>query len=255
MRLALTREISPSITRCELTHLERTPIDFNRALDEHAEYEDVLRNLGCTIERLPAGGDFPDSVFIEDTAIVLDEVAVLTRPGAESRRGEVNGVADALGKYRPCFSIDAPGTLDGGDVLLIGKQLFVGVGSRTNAEGVAQLRAILASLRYTVTPVKYRGCLHLKSAATQVGPDLVLINPEWVDAGVFGRLRAIDVDPSEPHAANALRVDKTVIHPAEFPRTRERMKKMGVNVRQVPAGELAKAEGGVTCCSLIFDVR
>src|SRR4051812_39912386 len=196
MRLALTREISPSITRCELTHLERTPIDLKRARDEQGEYEEVLRDLGCTVERLPAGGDFPDSVFIEDTAIVLDEVAVLTRPGAESRRKEVNGVGDVLGKYRPCFSVDAPGTLDGGDVLRIGKQLYVGVGARTNAEGVAQLRRILAPLRYTVTAVQYRGCLHLKSAASFVGADLVLINPEWVDATVFGRLRAIAVDPS-----------------------------------------------------------
>ena len=255
MRLALTREISPEIARCELTHLDRAPIDYNRAVDEQGAYEEALRDLGCTVRRLPVGGDFPDSVFIEDTAVVLDEVAVIARPGAESRRGEIKAVGDVLDHFRPCYSVDAPATLDGGDVLRVGKQLYVGVGARTNAQGVAQLRAILAPLRYTVHAVQYRECLHLKSAASLVGPDLVLINPKWVDATVFHRLRTIEIDPSEPFAANALRVDKAVVHAVEFPATRQRLKDAGLTVRSVPAGELAKAEGGVTCCSLIFDAR
>lgn len=255
MRLALTRDISPSIVRCELTHLARSPIDLDRARDEHAEYEQALRDLGCTVKRLEAGEDQPDSVFIEDTAVVLEDVAVLTRPGAESRRGEIRGVAIALGEHRPLHTIEAPGTLDGGDVLRVGKALFVGIGPRTNADGITQLRAILAPRGYTVNAVRYRGCLHLKSAATAITSDRVLLNPAWVDAGDLGGLYSIDVDPSEPFAANALRFDETVVHPLDFPRTRARLEAAGVAVRSVRAGELAKAEGGVTCCSLIVDVR
>src|SRR5437762_7376109 len=127
MLLALTRPVPRTIADCELTHIAREPIDFARATRQHAEYEQLLSTLGCTVEQLPEEPGYPDSVFIEDTAIVLDECAVITRPGASSRRGETQGVADALTPYRRLFHVDAPGTLDGGDVLRVGKHLYVGL--------------------------------------------------------------------------------------------------------------------------------
>ena len=251
-RLAFTRDISPAIEHCELTHLERTTINLARARAEHNEYEAALRALGFEVRRLTSGPDMPDSVFIEDAAVVLDELAVIMRPGAESRRVETAAVAEAVRSYRPVAAILAPGTLDGGDVLRIGKRLFVGGGYRSNDVGIKQLGAIVGSQGYTVEAVPFQGCLHLKSAATLVADDLALINPEWVDADRFQPLRTIDVDPSEPYAANALLIDGTVVYPAEHVRTCKRLEAAGLTVHPVPAGELAKAEGGVTCCSLLL---
>jgi dimethylargininase len=250
--LALTRDISPAIEHCELTHLERTTIDLGRARSEHAAYEAELRALGCDVKRLPAGDDLPDSVFIEDAALVLDELAVITRPGAESRRAETAGVAEAVRGYRPIAAILAPGTLDGGDIVHMGRQLLVGVGYRSNEAGVKQLRSIVGSQGYTVEAVPFQGCLHLKSAVSVIADDTVLINPAWVDAARFAPMRIIEIDPLEPFAANALRVGTSIVYPAEHVRTAARLTAAGFDVRAVPAGELAKAEGGVTCCSLIL---
>ena len=253
--LALTRDISPAIAECELTHLARTPIDLARARAEHEAYEAALRTLGCEVRRLPAGPELPDSVFIEDTAVVLDELAVVCRPGAPSRRGETAAVEAALRAYRPVAAIRAPGTLDGGDVLRAGRRLFVGEGARSNRAGIDQLRALVAPHGYEVTPVPFSGCLHLKTAATLAAGDLVLVNPAWVDAARLHPLRALAVDPAEPFAANALRIGGALVHPADFPRTRARLEAAGLRVHPVPAGELAKAEGGVTCCSVVFGVQ
>jgi dimethylargininase len=250
--LAITREISPAIEQCELTHLERTTIDLRRARAQHELYEEALRELGCEVVRLPAGPDMPDSVFIEDTAIVLDELAVITRPGAASRRVETAAVATALRSHRPVAAILAPGTLDGGDVQLIGRTLYVGVGYRSNDAGVAQLRAIVASQGYSVEGVRFTGCLHLKSAISLVADDLLLINPAWVDAALFGGCRTLHVDAAEPYAANAVLLGDLIIYPEEHARTLTRIEEAGVRVRTVPADELAKAEGAVTCCSLIL---
>ena len=250
--VALTREISPAITRCELTHLARTPIDLDRARDEHAAYEATLRRIGCRVTRLPAGAEMADAVFIEDTAVVLDEIAILARPGADSRRGEVAAVGAALRHHRPVAAILAPATLDGGDVMRVGRTLYVGIGPRTNSAGARQLRGLATPLGYAVEETPYEGCLHLKTAVTPVADDLLLMNPEWVDPGRFAARRTIAVDPAEPFAANALLIGSDVIYPAEFPRTRARLESAGVRIHAVAAGELAKAEGGVTCCSLVF---
>lgn len=253
--LALTREISPSIASCELTHLARTPIDLARARAEHAAYEQALRECGCTVQRLAATAAMADAVFIEDTAIVLGEIAVITRPGAASRRGEVDAVRAALVAHRQLHELTAPATLDGGDVLRIGRRLLVGPGPRSNTEGRRQLAAIVGPHGYRVESVPFRGCLHLKTAATLVGDDVALCNPEWVDSAALGTARVITVDPAEPFAGNALRVGDAVIHPAEFPRTRARLEQAGIRVVPVPAGELARAEGGVTCCSLLVSLK
>jgi dimethylargininase len=252
-RIALTRPVSGSIARCELTHLRRQPIDLGRARAQHAAYEEALAALGCAVERLPEEPELPDAVFVEDTAVVLDELAVVTRPGAASRRGETAAVAAALAAHRPVAHAEVPATLDGGDVLRLGRTLFVGLGGRTNRAGVEALRALAAPLGYTVRAVPFKGCLHLKSAATVVAPDTVLLNPSWVAAAFFGRVALVEVDEAEPFAGNVLRLAGTVVMAAGAPRTRARLEARGVSVVEVDLSELAKAEGAVTCCSLVFE--
>jgi dimethylargininase len=247
--IALTKPVPPSINTCELTHLARAPIDVERARSQHRSYEETLERLGCTIERLPMEADNPDSVFVEDCALVLPEIAIITRPGAPSRRGEVASVAAALRKYRSLAEITAPATIDGGDVLVLGKNVFVGISSRTDRDAVRQLRNLVATFGYSIEPVTVAGCLHLKSAVTQIGDDTVLLNRQWVDPGCFGEFEVIDV--LEPDAANALVVAGTVIVAAAFPRTREHLERRGFDVEVLDASELAKAEGALTCCSVI----
>jgi dimethylargininase len=249
---ALIRQLSPAMARCELTHLARSPIDVELARQQHRHYVDVLASLGCRIVELVAEPGLPDSVFVEDTAVVLDEIAVITRPGAESRRPETLSVAAALRRYRPCVPVKGPGTLDGGDVLRVGRRLFVGQSSRSNADGIRQLADAVAPHGYEVVPVAVRGCLHLKSAVTQVGPDTLLINDDWVDRAAWPGMRFIPVAPEEPHAANAACIGDTVVHAASGHRTRARLEAAGLRVLPVDVSEMEKAEGAVTCCSVIF---
>ena len=250
--IAITRAVSASINDCELTHVDRVPIDVVRARAQHRAYESCLAALGCEVRRIPVDDRYPDAVFIEDTAIVLDEVAILTRPGAESRRGEVDAVAEVLRGYRTLVNVDAPGTLDGGDVLRLDRVIYVGRTPRTNDRGIDNLREIVAPYGYSVVAVPVDGCLHLKSAVTRVAADALLINRDWVSPALFNGWRLIDVD--EPSAANALLIGESVIFPEELARTRRRLETQGIDVRAVPASELAKAEGGVTCCSLIVQL-
>jgi len=248
---ALVRPVSSSLVRCQLTHLSRAPIDLDLAREQHGRYVEVLAGLGCVIERLPAAPGLPDAVFVEDAAVVFDEVAVEARPGAASRRGETAAVAAALARWRPLARIEAPGTLDGGDVLRVGRRVFVGRSRRTDRSGFDQLRALLAPFGYRVEEVAVTGCLHLKSAATEVAEGTLLVARRWLDAAPFAGLELIDVDPAEPFAANVLRVGEPVVLPEAFPLTRRRLEARGIAVRTVPASELAKAEGGVTCCSIL----
>jgi dimethylargininase len=249
---ALTRAVSPAMNSCELTHLSRVAIDVALAETQHAAYERALGALGCVVDRIAADSTMPDSVFIEDTAVVLDEIGVLMRPGASSRQPEVDGVREALRAYRMLATIEAPGTMDGGDVLVIGRSVFVGASGRTNAEGIGQFRRHLAPFGYSVTPVLVTGCLHLKSAVTALAEGHVLINPEWLDASLFNQYEQIAVDRAEPHAANVVRVGSTLLYPDAFARTAERLTRAGFEVTTVDVSELAKAEGAVTCCSLVF---
>jgi dimethylargininase len=250
VRVALTRPVSATIADCELTFLDRRPIDARRAAAQHEAYERCLAEH-CTLVRLVAAHDLPDAVFVEDAALVLDEIAILTRPGAESRRAETQSVEAALKQYRPLSRIHSPGTLDGGDVLLLDRTIYVGRSQRTNDSGIAQLRSLAAG--YDVVPIAFRGCLHLKSAVTRIGERTLLINPEWVDPGVFRGFETIPVDPDEPHAANALRLDDSVLYSASYPRTRHALEERGHRVVTVDVSELEKAEAGVTCCSIIFE--
>jgi dimethylargininase len=255
MWIAITRETSPAIVHCELSFVPREPIDPARAIEQHRDYLHALEVLGCRVITLSAQPGLPDSVFVEDVAIVVDELAVMTRPGAASRRPEVASVASVLKKYRPLAFIEAPGTLDGGDVLRMGRTFYVGESARSNAAGIAQLRELMAPHGYTVQGVPTRGCLHLKSAVTPLSDDAVLLQPEWVDREPFAGYRIIEVDPAEPHAANVVRVDDGLLMPSSFPRTRERLLATGFKVVSVDVSELQKAEGAVTCCSLLLRER
>jgi dimethylargininase len=252
MLIAYTRAVSPALADCELTHLPRVPIDVEAAAREHAAYEQLLTQLGAEVCRLPALPDMPDAVFVEDTAIVLDEMAIITRPGAVSRRDETASTEAALAMQRPLARIEEPGTLDGGDVLVIGRRVYVGRSSRTNDDAIAQLSKLLRPHGYTVVPVPFTGCLHLKTCVTQVAGDLVLLNPACVAADQFVGCRAVEVDPAEPSAGNALMLGRSVLHPEHFPRTRSRLESEGLQVIPVSVRELAKAEAGVTCCSLLL---
>jgi len=250
--IALTRAVSPAIARCELTHLSRAPIDFERARAQHEGYEDALRALGCTVQQLPTGPEMPDAVFIEDAAVVVDGLAIITRPGAQSRRSECEGVARALEAYRPLAYIEEPGTLDGGDVLVVGQSIFIGLSSRTNLAAVEQMQRLVAPLGYMVQAVRVTGCLHLKSAVSAAADDVVLLNRDWAPVDAFTGCDIIYVHPDEPHGANVVLIGQSLVYPTAFPRTRERLESRGLGVTGVDVSELAKAEGAVTCCSLIF---
>jgi dimethylargininase len=252
--LALTRSVPASIQNCELSFLTREPLDFARAVAEHDLYEAALVRLGCTVQRLPDAPDQPDSVFVEDTAVVFDELAVIARPGAVSRRSETEAMAGALTRYRRLVHIEAPGTLDGGDVLVTPGRVFVGISGRTNADGAHQLERLLAPHGFVVVTVPVAGCLHLKSAATLAAPTTMVISPDWVDATYFDGFDLIEVDRAEPAAANVLRIGGHILCAKEHVETRRRIEARGFVTVSVPAGELAKAEGGVTCCAVIVEI-
>lgn len=241
--IAITRDVPSSMELCELTYHDRERIDVARARSQHEEYRRLLASLGCEVLSLPADDAHPDCVFVEDTAIVLDDLAVITRPGAESRRGETRAVAEALAPYRPLVHVEAPATLDGGDVLVLDDRIYVGLSTRTNEAAIGQLRWLT---RREVVPVAVHGALHLKTAITRVSRNALLVNRAWIDVAPFVGWTLIDaVEP------NALLVGDAVIYPSAFPETAEALRARGIDVRTVDADELAKAEGGVTCCSLL----
>ena len=253
MLTAITREVSASINNCELSFHARQPIDVAKAIAQHKAYQDCLTELGVRVISLPAQPELPDSVFVEDPTVVVDEVAVVTIMGTPSRRPEARSIEDALSRYRPIKFLGEPATLDGGDVLRIGRRVFAGLSERTNREGVSQLRDVLGAFDYEVQPVEVRGCLHLKSACSYISNDTVLINQSWIDSERFRGFQLLDVPDEEPAAANALLIKDVVIIPASFPKTRALLEQRGFRVRTIDLSELQKAEAGVTCGSLIFN--
>ena len=253
MTLAITRDVSPRFNECELTHIDRLPIDVDIARGQHHGYVQALKELGCAVLELPAEPDLPDSVFVEDTAIVLPEVALLTRPGADSRKPEVDSIARALSPYRDIVRVTAPATVDGGDVLVLGKQIYVGLSTRSNPTAIDQMNQLVEKYGYRVTGVEMHDCLHLKTAVTRVDDKTLLINRRWVDVEWFEGYDLIDIDPLEPFAANCLPVGDAVIYPTAFPKTRRLLEEKGFRIKAVSVEELAKAEGAVTCCSLIIE--
>jgi dimethylargininase len=252
MPLAITRQISPRFAECELTHIERTPIDLTRAREQHRGYAQALHSLGCHVVELPPEPDLPDSVFVEDMAIILPEAAVITLPGAPSRRPETKSIAEVLLPHHPLIYLREPATLDGGDVLVLDKHIYVGLSTRSNLSAVEQLQQQLGKYGYFVSGVELHDCLHLKSAVTRIDQFTLLINPAWVDLRHFANFRLLEVAPEEPFAANVLMIGGRGIYPDSFPKTREKLKHHGVDLMTLDVSELSKAEGAVTCCSLIL---
>ena len=246
---ALARRPGP-LARAELTHIDRVPIDMERAEAQHAAYCAALTAAGARVTILPALADFPDCCFVEDTGVILPELVIRTRPGAVSRQGEVAAIAPHLPADRPQFTVAAPATLDGGDVLVVGKDIFIGLTLRSNAAAVAQVTEAVKAFGYRVTGVPLAKALHLKTAVSALATDLLLVNTDWLDPAIFGR-RHIASAPGEPFAANSLTVGETVFH-ATGAATMARIAAAGFAVQFLDIAEFAKAEAGLTCLSLVF---
>ncbi|HYA61851.1 MAG TPA: arginine deiminase family protein [Candidatus Sulfotelmatobacter sp.] len=253
MLMAITRQVSSALANCELSFIPRQAIDMEKARAQHHAYEELLGKLGAQVISLPEEPDLPDSMFVEDPAIVFDELAVICPLGTETRRKEAPSLAAALEKHRKLAFVKLPGMLEGGDVLRIGKKVFVGLTKRTNAEGIRQLAVILEKHGYDVTVALVTGCLHLKSAVTYLGRNTLLANRAWFDPKRLEGFEWVDVDPAEPHAGNALALGDSVIFPASFPKTRQKIEARGFQVLGLDISELQKAESGLTCSSLIFE--
>lgn len=234
------------------TYVGRTALEFSRVLDQHTGYCRALADCGAQVRVLEVNAHFPDGVFIEDTAVVLDEIAVLASMGTASRRAEPPGVEQALQEYRDVVRLDAPANLEGGDVLRIGRRLLVGLSSRTNAAGIEALTAIVNRHDYVVQTVPVRQCLHLKTACTALPDGRLLVNPAWIDVSALAGLELLSIPKTEPWAANVLLANQAVLLAADHVQTIELIDKLGFDVHPVQISEFAKAEGGVTCLSLLL---
>jgi dimethylargininase len=253
--IAFTRAVSPRLADCELTHLVRTRIDVEIALAQHTVYETALAAAGFEIRRLPPLDDAPDGVFVEDTAVILGRHAIITRPGAASRRGETVSTADGLGGCMEVHRL-SDGSLDGGDVLLIDRTLYVGASLRTDAAGIDALRAAAGPLGYTTVAVELRDCLHLKTCATLAGRDaagdlVVIVDPRFVDPAVFADVQTVLVRPGDGAAANAVCAIDTLLVAAGYPRARAALAARGFAPIEIDTSEFRKAEAALTCLSLL----
>lgn len=252
MLKAITRAVSPHIARCELTYRSRECIDYEKAVRQHEAYRELLERCGAQLINLEACDAHPDCCFVEDTAVVLDEVAVIASMGAPSRRGEVQAVEKILSAHREVARISLPATLDGGDVVRLGRQLFVGRSRRTSQQGIEALARITQPFGYSVTAVEVAGSLHLTTACSALNEETVLLNPRWIDTRPFSRFWILPVPKDEPWAANTLRVGDTVCVEANAPRTFELVKRHCARVEVLDISEFRKAEGSLSCLSILF---
>jgi dimethylargininase len=255
MLTAITRAASQTIVNCQLTYLKRLEMDASKAIQEQLDYERRLVELGVQVVSLPNRSSLPDSVFIEDTAVILDEIAIIAAMGAPSRRQEIFDTAEALSNYRPLKFINQPGTLEGGDVMRIGRRLYVGESTRTNSNGISQMRDILRVYDYDVINVEVDGCLHLSTGCTYIGRNTILSNRNWIHTERIQGVEIIDVYPLEPWAANALLINGVVVVSKSYPKTRTLLEERGFKIKAIDISELEKAEAGLTCLSLLFQDR
>jgi len=249
--LAITHVPSPAMSECLLTFVARSAIDHKRASRQHTDYCRVLRDCGLEVRTLDVNRELPDCAFVEDLAVVLDDVAVVTRPGAAVRRIEIAAIESVLRGHRPIERILEPATLEGGDVLRVGRTLLVGFSSRTNAAGIGVIEGVVRRFGYEVRPVPVRGCLHLKTACTSLPDGRLVVNREWVDVGALHGFDLIDIPADEPWGANVTCLGDTVLVAAAHQVTADLIAGLGFKVRTVELDEFAKAEGGVTCLSLV----
>lgn len=249
---AMVHEPSPKMNEALRTFVDVQPIDLERVRHQHAEYRRALERAGAEVVVLDVNIGHADAVFIEDTAVVLDEIAVLASMGAPSRRAEVDGVEAVLRRHRSdIVRIEAPATLEGGDVLRVGRTLFVGATGRTNAAGFEALARIAGGHGYDVRRVSVHGCLHLKTACTALPDGTMLVNARWVDTRDLGERALLHVADDEPDAANVVLIGERVVMAAAHPRTAESIRSRGFDIDTVDISEFAKAEGSATCLSLI----
>jgi dimethylargininase len=255
MKIALLNKPTLALTNCELTFLDRTPIHLETALQQHADYASALQSFGLHVEVLEINPTAPDAVFVEDTAIILDEVAIMTSMGNSNRRAEVIAMSEILARYRANLrTIAVPASIEGGDVLVVDKTIYVGESSRTNAAGIAALAGITEPFGYQVVAVKVHGCLHLKTGITAIDDGFYIVNSSWVDTRVFAKSRLIEVAEGEPWAANVLKIDDGLIVNSAYPATAYKIESAGYQVHRLNISEFGKAEAGLTCMSLIFKV-
>jgi len=250
---AITRRPGRRVGEGQVTFLSQVAVDLTLAADQHRAYEERLCRCGLTVESLPADDDLPDSVFVEDTAVVLPEIAVLARPASDLRRAEVSAVQSALRPHRDRIDrIARPARLEGGDVVTVGRRVFVGLSGRTNQAGVDQLSEILWNFDYEVIPVEVTRCLHLKTAVTYLGDNTVVINQTWIDASPLRDFEWLEVECSEPFGANTLTIEDLTLVPKSCPRTQERIETAGFRAVAIGMSEFEKVEAGLTCCSLFL---
>jgi len=252
MLTCVTHLPSPALQDCELTFVESEPISYEKAVKEHNNYCKMLEECGARIVTLDDNISLPDSVFVEDPIIVFDELAVLTSMGVKSRRKESAALEMFFRQYRDVKQISLPAKIEGGDVLKIGKRIYVGESPRTNNLGFQALCNILEPLGYEVTAVSVRGCLHLKTGCTALDEKNILINPDWVDETPFRDYKLIKTLPSEPFGANVLPLHNTICMNAAFPKTIELVKALGYKVVSTDITQFTKAEAGLTCMSVPF---
>lgn len=253
MLTAITHIPSPSLNQCELTFLSPQPIDIDKAIIQHKSYCDMLRRCGLNVITLDKNSSLPDSVFVEDTALVLDELGLMMSMGIVSRQEEMRVIETELTKFRSIKNIKLPARLEGGDILRIDKSLYVGFTSRTNIKGVRALEESVKQYGYSVIGVNVPGCLHLKTGCTALDDQTILINPEWIDLKPFEDFNRIVVPNGEPFAANILRLGNTVCMHSGFVKTRQMVEQLGYDIEVIDISEFLKAEAGLTCMSLIFN--
>jgi dimethylargininase len=250
--IAITHVPSPEMQDYERTFVDDQPIDLALARQQHEGYRRALEECGASVTLLDVNTAMPDCVFVEDTALVLDEVAVMMSPGAASRRREPAGIEPEIAKYRPIARINLPATIDGGDVVVSGRDVYVGRSPRTNDDGISALRSTLAPYGYRVVGVPVHGCLHLKTACSALPDGRFLVNAAWIDTSAFDAARLVHVPQNEPWAGDVVVIGDQIIVSDAFPETMELLRGLGWRVVPVSVSEFAKAEGGVTCLSLVF---
>ncbi len=228
------------------------PPDYGLIMKQHAAYVNVLESLGLEVILLDAQPDFPDAYFVEDTAVVTPNVAVITRPGALARQGEEKTIAPVLGSYRKIEHIDPPGTVDGGDVLMVENRFFVGISDRTNRAGAEQLGGILKRYGHDWLPVTVSDGLHLKSSLNVVGKNTLLLTASFSNLDMLKDFDKIVLSDTEAYAANTLFLNDHLIMPKGFPDTKRKLEKLQCPIVELNVSEVRKMDGGLTCLSIRF---
>ncbi len=228
------------------------PPDYQKALDQFAAYVETLRHLGLSVTVLDPLEGYPDAHFVEDAAVVTPDVAVITNPGAASRKGEVRSIAAALQHIRKTVWIQPPGTIDGGDVLMVGRHFFIGLSDRTNEQGARQLGEAVSGFGCTWTTVPVAAGLHFKSSVNAVSPDTLLLTRSYADHPALAGLHRIVISPQEEYAGNTLAINGHLIMPAGFPDTRQKLQALAMPIIELDVSEFRKMDGGLTCLSLRF---